>query len=47
MSPAVTTKHDMLYRRVLERSGEASQQSEYEDRSVIALATSDDGLRFR
>jgi len=46
MSPAVTTKREMLYRRVLERIGDASKQSEYEDRSVIALATSPDGLRF-
>jgi predicted GH43/DUF377 family glycosyl hydrolase len=47
MSPAVGPNHQMLYRRVLERSGDASRQSEYEDRSVIALATSTDGLRFQ
>ena len=46
MSPAVTGNHDMLYRRVLQRSGDASKQSEYEDRSMIALATSSDGLEF-
>ncbi|HEY0493467.1 MAG TPA: hypothetical protein VGD57_08365, partial [Candidatus Dormibacteraeota bacterium] len=46
MSPAVTANHDMLYRRVIERSGDASRQSEYEDRSVIALATSPDGIHF-
>jgi predicted GH43/DUF377 family glycosyl hydrolase len=46
MSPAVCQNRQMLYRRVLERSGDASRESEYEDRSVIALATSPDGLRF-
>jgi predicted GH43/DUF377 family glycosyl hydrolase len=46
MSPAVAANHQMLYRRVLQRSGDPSRQSEYEDRSVIALATRADGLRF-
>lgn len=46
MSPAVSANHEMLYRRVLARTGDASTQSEYEDRSMIALATSSDGLRF-
>jgi len=49
MSPAVIEdggRFQMLYRRVLARSGDASRQSEYEDRSVIALAESGDGLRF-
>jgi len=49
MSPAVIKEGDaftMLYRRVLARTGDASRQSEYEDRSVIALARSFDGLRL-
>ncbi len=49
MSPAVMQTGDrfqMLYRRVLERIGDASTESEYEDRSIIALAVSDDGLHF-
>ncbi|MDQ6720703.1 MAG: hypothetical protein M3003_07910 [Candidatus Dormibacteraeota bacterium] len=36
----------MLYRRVLERTGDAATKSEYEDRSVLALAESLDGKRF-
>ena len=48
MSPAVV--HDptfqMLYRRVLDRAGDANIQSEYEDRSVIAIASSADGRHF-
>jgi len=49
MSPAVikaTLGYQMLYRRVLDRVGDASTESEYEDRSVIALADSSDGLQF-
>ncbi len=49
MSPAVISidgRLQMLYRRVLQRSGDASRESEYEDRSVLALAESSDGGRF-
>ncbi len=49
MSPAVMQTGDrfqMLYRRVLERTGDASTESEYEDRSVLALAESPDARRF-
>ncbi len=49
MSPAVISvggRRQMLYRRVLERAGDARRDSAYEDRSVLALADSPDGLRF-
>jgi predicted GH43/DUF377 family glycosyl hydrolase len=49
MSPAVVATADgyqMLYRRVVAREGDPGRQSEYADRSVIAFASSADGLRF-
>ncbi|HYM49858.1 MAG TPA: hypothetical protein VET65_04720 [Candidatus Limnocylindrales bacterium] len=50
MSPAVVQQGLgwlALYRRVLARDRDARTASEYEDRSVIALAASPDGRRFR
>ena len=49
MSPAVIEEGGcllMLYRRVLERVGDARESTAYLDRSVIALADSLDGVRF-
>jgi predicted GH43/DUF377 family glycosyl hydrolase len=49
MSPAVIAVdhgYQMLYRRVVAREGDPRRQSEYADRSVIAFASSADGLLF-